>query len=82
MFDRLDANHNGVLDPQGVATLARSLPTRSSERGDGKISRDESANFIPDQPVTADADVDQTLSLRELRSPRRWLAYLVFEEYQ
>jgi Ca2+-binding EF-hand superfamily protein len=39
--------------------------------GDGKISRDEFASFIPDRLIKADADGDQALSLEELRSLRR-----------
>lgn len=89
LFDRLDANRNGVLDPQEVQAAvdrAKSATGGSAgaqladlqqrkammdRNGDGKISRDEFANFIPERLVKADIDGDRALSLRELRSLRR-----------
>jgi Ca2+-binding EF-hand superfamily protein len=89
LFDRLDINHNGFLDPEEIqAALERAraasdgrgnaqladLQQRKSlmdKNGDGRISRDEFADFIPDRLVRADVDGDQALSLRELRSLRQ-----------
>ncbi len=86
LFDRLDANRNGVLDPQEIqAAVDRArgagagaqlvdleqCKAMMDRNGDGKISRDEFADFILDRLVKADADGDQALSLRELRSLRR-----------
>lgn len=89
LFNRLDANRNGVLDPQEIkAAVDRAKSARGGDagaqiadlqqrrammdrNGDGKISREEFANFIPDRLVKADIDGDQALSLRELRSLRR-----------
>lgn len=89
LFDRLDANRNGVLDPQEIqAAVGRTKSARGAgagaqlaelqqrkamvdRNGDGKISRDEFASFIPDRLVKADTDGDQALSLRELRSLHR-----------
>jgi len=89
LFDRLDANRNGILDPEEVQSAidrAKSAGSGSAHaqladlqqrkatvdrNGDGKISRDEFASFIPDRLVKADTDGDQALSLRELRSLRR-----------
>lgn len=89
LFDRLDVNHNGFLDPEEIQTAAdrakaargnrgdaqlADLQQRKSlmdRNGDGKISRDEFADFIPDRLVKADTDGDQALSLRELRSLRQ-----------
>ncbi|MEK1898287.1 MAG: EF-hand domain-containing protein [Rhizobium sp.] len=89
LFDRLDANRNGVLDPQEIQAAvdrAKSATGGSAgaqladlqqrkammdRNGDGKISRDEFANFIPERLVKADIDGDRALSLRELRSLRR-----------
>jgi Ca2+-binding EF-hand superfamily protein len=89
LFDRLDVNRNGVLDPQeiqaavdraksgggaGTGTQLADLEQQKAmmdRNSDGKISRDEFADFIPDRLVKADADGDQALSLRELRSLRR-----------
>lgn len=89
LFGRLDANRNGVLDPQeiqaasdraksarGASTVAQLADLQQQKamidrNGDGKISRDEFADFIPDRLVKADTDSDKALSLRELRSLRR-----------
>ena len=89
LFDRLDVNRNGVLDPQEIqAAVDRAKSARGASagaqladlqhkammedrNGDGKISRDEFADFIPTRLVKADTDGDQALSLRELRSLRR-----------
>jgi Ca2+-binding EF-hand superfamily protein len=89
LFDRLDVDRNGVLDPQEIQAAAdraksakgagagvqlADLQQRKAmmdRNGDEKISRDEFADFLPDRLVKADADGDQALSLRELRSLRR-----------
>lgn len=88
LFDRLDANRNGALDPEEIqAAVDRAKSTRGGgaveladlqqrksimdRNGDGRISRNEFADFIPDRLAKADVDGDQALSLRELRSLRR-----------
>ncbi|TCR71455.1 EF-hand domain-containing protein [Rhizobium sp. BK376] len=89
LFDRLDVNRNGILDPQEIQAAVESAKSAKGagagmqladlqlrkammdRNGDGKISRDEFASFIPDGLIKADADGDQALSLRELRSLRR-----------
>jgi Ca2+-binding EF-hand superfamily protein len=89
LFDRLDVNRNGVLDPQEIQAAVESAKSAKGagagmqladlqqrkammdRNGDGKISRDEFASFIPDRLIKADADGDQALSLEELRSLRR-----------
>ena len=88
LFDRLDANRNGVLDngeaqaalqrareggrlqmatAEGLETQAR----RMDANGDGRITRAEFAQFIPDRLQRADANGDRSLSLSELRSLRQ-----------
>lgn len=88
LFDRLDANRNGVLDngeaqaalkreseggrlqmatAEGLETQAR----RMDANGDGRITRAEFAQFIPDRLQHADANGDRSLSLSELRSLRQ-----------
>jgi Ca2+-binding EF-hand superfamily protein len=87
LFDRLDVNRNGVLDPQEIQAAVESAKSAKGagmqladlqlrkammdRNGDGKISREEFASFIPDRLIKADADGDQALSLEELRSLRR-----------
>jgi hypothetical protein len=44
---------------------------RMDSNGDGKISRDEFAGFIPDRLLRADKNGDRALSLSELRTLRR-----------
>jgi len=39
--------------------------------GNGRISRDEFARFIPDRLLRADANGDRSLSLSELRKLKR-----------
>lgn len=88
LFDRLDANRNGVLDngdaqaalqrvreggrlqmatAEGLETQVR----RMDANGDGRITRAEFAQFIPDRLQRADANGDRSLSLSELRSLRQ-----------
>lgn len=88
LFDRLDANRNGVLDnteaqaalqrvreggrlqiatAEGLETQAR----RMDANGDGRITKAEFAQFIPDRLQRADANGDRSLSLSELRSLRQ-----------
>lgn len=88
LFDRLDANRNGVLDngeaqaalkreseggrlqmatAEGLETQAR----RMDANGDGRITRAEFAQFIPDRLQHADANGDRSFSLSELRSLRQ-----------
>ncbi|YBV94659.1 EF-hand domain-containing protein (plasmid) [Phyllobacteriaceae bacterium JZ32] len=88
LFDRLDANRNGVLDNgevqaalqrvrdggryqtatvEGLETQAR----RMDANGDGRITKAEFAQFIPDRFLRADSNGDRTLSLPELRALRR-----------
>jgi Ca2+-binding EF-hand superfamily protein len=89
LFDRMDTNRNGFLDPgelQAAASKARTrqegaarmrladLQERKAEmdgNGDGAISREEFASFVPDRLAKADANGDHALSLLELRSLRR-----------
>ena len=44
---------------------------RMDRNGDGKISRDEFAAFIPDRLLRADTNGDGALSISELRALRR-----------
>ncbi|TPN50266.1 EF-hand domain-containing protein [Mesorhizobium sp. B1-1-9] len=44
---------------------------RIDRNGDGKISRDEFAGFIPDRLLQADTNGDGSLSISELRALRR-----------
>ncbi|ALA20462.1 MULTISPECIES: EF-hand domain-containing protein [Chelatococcus] len=44
---------------------------RMDANGDGRISREEFARFVPDRLLRADADGDRALSLSELRALRR-----------
>ncbi|TPM07353.1 MULTISPECIES: EF-hand domain-containing protein [unclassified Mesorhizobium] len=44
---------------------------RIDRNGDGKISRDEFAAFIPDRLLQADTNGDGSLSISELRTLRR-----------
>lgn len=87
LFDRLDANHNGILDTKEIAQATRRLgearnveiasadglgaqAARMDRNGDGRISRDEFARFIPDRLLRADTNGDRSLSLWELRALR------------
>lgn len=85
LFDRLDANRNGVLDngETRAALLGEGgplqMPTaegmesqarRIDSNGDGRIVRAEFAQFIPDRLLRADTDGDPGLSLSELRALR------------
>lgn len=45
--------------------------SRMDRNGDGRISRDEFAGFIPDRLLQADKNGDRLLSLSELRALRR-----------
>ncbi|KSV72214.1 hypothetical protein N183_26975 [Sinorhizobium sp. Sb3] len=88
LFDRLDANRNGVLDngeaqaalqrvreggrlqmatAEGLETQARQVDAN----GDGRITRAEFAQFIPDRLLRADTNGDRALSLSELRALRQ-----------
>jgi len=88
MFDRMDANHNGLLDAGEVRTAVEQVKSkrdfqaaqfaglqaqasRIDRNGDGKISRDEFAAFIPDRLLQADTNSDGALSISELRALRR-----------
>lgn len=88
LFDRLDTNHNGLLDGgEAEAALQRVraggwLQTATAEgletkvqrmdaNGDGRISRAEFSQFIPDRLVLADTNGDRSLSLTELRALRQ-----------
>jgi Ca2+-binding EF-hand superfamily protein len=88
LFDRLDANRNGVLDNgEGQAALQRvreggRLQMAAAEglepqvrsmdaNGDGRITRAEFAQFIPDRLLGADTNGDRSLSLSELRALRQ-----------
>ncbi|MBZ9683552.1 MULTISPECIES: EF-hand domain-containing protein [unclassified Mesorhizobium] len=88
MFDRMDTNHNGVLDAEEVRTAVERVKStrdfqtarfagfqtqagRIDRNGDGKISRDEFAAFIPDRLLKADTNGDGALSISELRTLRR-----------
>lgn len=44
---------------------------RMDRNGDGRISRDEFAGFIPDRLLQADKNGDRALSISELRALRR-----------
>ena len=88
LFDRLDANRNGVLDKgeaeaalqrareggklqmataEGLGTQAR----RMDLNGDGRITKAEFTQFIPDRLLRADSNGDRALSLSELRTLRQ-----------
>ncbi|WP_028055308.1 EF-hand domain-containing protein [Sinorhizobium medicae] len=88
LFDRLDANRNGVVDnseaqdalqrvreggrlqmvtAEGLETQAR----RMDANGDGRITRAEVAQFIPDRLLRADNNGDRALSLAELKALRQ-----------
>lgn len=88
MFDRMDANHNGLLDAGEVRAAVEQVKSqrdfqaaqfagfqaqadRMDRNGDGKISRDEFAAFIPDRLLRADTNGDGALSISELRALRR-----------
>jgi len=87
LFERLDTNRNGILDESEIhavlkeANLARETTERLSNLadhavamdtdGDGRITRAEFSNFIPDRIRRADRNGDGQLSLRELRTLRR-----------
>jgi Ca2+-binding EF-hand superfamily protein len=86
LFDRLDSNRNGMLDKgEAQAALERArvggqiatadgLETRVDRidaNGDGRIARNEFAQFIPDRLRQADSNGDRSLSLSELRALRR-----------
>lgn len=86
MFDRLDTNRNDLLDNgeartalermqearmlQSVGTDGLDLQRMDANR-DGRISRAEFSQFIPDRLVRADTNGDRALSLSELRALRR-----------
>lgn len=88
LFDRLDANRNGVVNnseaqaafqrvreggrlqmatAEGPETQAR----RMDANGDGRITRAEFAQFIPDRLLRADSNGDRALSPSELRALRQ-----------
>lgn len=88
MFDRLDANRDGLLDnSEARAAFQRAreggrLRTATAEglesqvrhmdhNGDGRISRAEFSQFIPDRLARADTNGDRALSLSELRALRQ-----------
>lgn len=88
LFDRLDANRNGVLDKgEAQAALQRvreggRLQTAAAEgletqarrmdvNGDGRITKDEFTQFIPDRLRQADSNGDRSLSLSELKALRQ-----------
>jgi Ca2+-binding EF-hand superfamily protein len=88
LFDRLDANRNGVLESgeakaafqrvreggrhqmataEGLENNAR----RMDANGDGRITKAEFAQFIPDRLLRADSNGDRALSISELRALRQ-----------
>ena len=88
MFDRMDLNHNGLLDADEVRAAVEQVKSkrdfqaaqvagfqaeasRMDRNGDGRISRDEFAAFIPDRLLRADTNGDGALSISELRALRR-----------
>lgn len=88
LFDRLDANRNGVVDNgEAQAALQRvreggrlqmataegleAQARRMDANGDGRITRAEFAQFVPDRLLRADSDADRALSLSELRALRQ-----------
>lgn len=88
LFDRLDANRNGVLDKgEAEAALQRAraggkLQMATAEglgaqarrmdlNGDGRITKAEFTQFIPDRLLRADSNGDRALSLPELRTLRQ-----------
>lgn len=85
LFDRLDANRNGQLD-KGEAQAAvqedgrfriadaedLDLHARRMDlNSDGRISRAEFFQFIPDRLIRADTDDDRSLSFSELKALRQ-----------
>ena len=81
-FDRIDSNRNGVADPSelnalkeqaarnGRASPANLDPRASDTNGDGVITRQEFANYLPPRTLNADRNRDGALSRSEMRSLR------------
>lgn len=62
-----EARNRQIASVDGLGAQA----ARMDRNGDGKISRDEFARFIPDRLLRADRNGDRSLSLSELRALRR-----------
>lgn len=61
-----EARNVQIASAEGLGAQA----ARMDRDGDGRISRDEFARFIPDRLLRADTNGDRSLSLRELRALR------------
>ncbi|MFO8046519.1 MAG: EF-hand domain-containing protein [Halomonas sp.] len=83
LFDRVDTNTNGLLDPKELEKLREQAAQRQrggaiqdvdlaamDANGDGLLSRDEFANFIPQRIRDADRNNDGALTRPELRRMR------------
>jgi Ca2+-binding EF-hand superfamily protein len=73
LFERMDVNRDGILTPDEIRAAGNKIKAAQAARladlsgqarymdanGDGKISRDEFAAFIPQRLQQADADGDK-----------------------
>lgn len=92
MFDRIDIDGNGVLDPEEIDAVRQAAQARQGQARwagmlggpeladrvrlldtdrDGRISRAEFSDHVPERLLAADKNGDQALSRRELRALKR-----------
>ncbi len=81
-FDQFDTNGNGIADPSELSALEERAassgragsvsfdPSAADRNGDGTITRQEFASYIPQRTLNADRDGDGALSRSELRALR------------
>jgi len=81
-FDEIDTNNDGIANASELAALqeraassgrlgpANLDPFSSDANGDGVITRQEFASYIPPRTLSADANRDGALSRSEMRALR------------